>query len=200
MSVVVGNILRVAARMENNGVDDIINVMHFGVAAVPTPNNDAALLADISEHLSAAYNQIQGFLSNSMQSVDITVYNVSQDIPHGVTAWTTDFNGGSGSGEGMPPADCLLILVPTSVKRTVGRIYVSPLQESAQSGGIWNSTVRAAAEAFYVELVNATPWTNGAAFQYGVYKRSDGLLYQPASMRTQAQVAYQRRRKPGRGS
>lgn len=200
MSVVVGNILRVACRQEYIGTDDNINVYHFGVEAVPTPNDDAALLADISVKMSNVYSQIASHLSGGLDAVDITVYNLSQDVPHGVTAWGPTYTGGTASGESMPPADCLLLLFPTSVKRTIGRIYLSPLSEGDQSAGIWNSTVRVAAEDFAAELRDTAAGPNGLALAYGVYKRSNGLLYEPASYRSVARTAYQRRRKPGRGS
>lgn len=200
MSVSAGNILRVACRQLYGGTDDNVNVFHFGVATIPTPNTDAALLADVAEKMSAAYAELASSLSTSLAATDITVYNVSQDVPHGVTAWGAGYSGGTGSGEGMPHADCMLVLIPTSVKRTVGRIYLSPFTEGAQANGLWNSTVRIAAESFYDTLVDPTALTNGLVLQFGIYKRSDGLLYQPASMRTQPRTAYQRRRKPGRGS
>jgi len=200
MSVVTGNILRVACRQEYIGTDDNINVFHLGVASPPTPNDDAALLSDISTFMGQVYSQIASHLSGGLDAVDITVYNISQDMPHGVTAWGSGYTGGTGAGESMPPADCLLVLVPTSVKRTIGRIYLSPFLEGDQSAGVWNSTVRLAVADFMGELMSAPTLPNGSEFQYGVYKRSDGLLYEPASWRSVARTAYQRRRRPGRGS
>jgi len=200
MGVATGNILRVACRQEYLGQDDNINVFHFGVAAVPTPNNDAALLADVALKMSLAYANFASFLSGGLEPVDITVYNVSTDAPHGVSAWNAAYTGGTASGESMPAADCLLLLYPTSIKRTIGRTYISPLSEASQSAGVWGSSLRVAAEAFYTELMDNATGPNDLALNFGIYKKSDGLLYPPASFRSVARTAYQLRRKPGRGS
>lgn len=200
MSVTTGDILRVACRQTYDGTEDVINVFHFGVANPPTPNTDAALLADISLFMSVAYDQLESFLSSALEATDITVYNVTDDRPHGVTAWGGGYDGGNAVGEGLPVPDCLLVLYPTSVKRTVGRTYLSPFTESSQAGGRWNSTVRAAVEGFVNALTDTGAGPAGLELQFGVYKRSTGLLYEISSFRTQEVVAYQRRRKPGRGS
>lgn len=200
MSVTAGDIIRVACRQETNGSDDVINVFHFAVQLPPTPNTDSALLSDISTHMSQAYSQIETHLSNGLVAVDITVYSVSDDRPIGVSAWGAGYTGGTASGEGLPAADCLLVLFPTSVKRTIGRTYLSPFTEGAQAYGLWNSTVRIAVEDFVAELRATNALPNGGEYIYGVYKRSDGLLYEPTSSRSVAVIAYQRRRKPGRGS
>ena len=200
MSVAEGDMLRVACSQQTGDSDDNINVFHFGVSLPPTPNTDNALLSDISTKISLIYSQIEGVLSNGLTAVDITVYSVSDDRPIGVTAWGAGYSGGLGSGEGMPAADCLLVLLPTSVKRTIGRVYLSPFTEGGQAFGTWTSTLRTTVQDFIAELLAIDPGPNGSILNYGVYKRSDGLLYEPTASRTVPIVAYQRRRKPGRGS
>ena len=200
MSVSVGDVLRVSARHFFNQTEDNVNVFHFAVNAAPTPNTDAAILADIAEHLGLAYTQLETYRNSALSATDITVYNISDDRPIGVTAWGSGYTGGTGSAESMPHADCCLVLIPTGVKRTQGRIYLSPFAESRQSAGQWDSTLGVAVQAFMDTLTDNTPLGNGTSLAYGVRKESDGLVYTPATYRMQPVVAYQRRRKPGRGS
>lgn len=200
MSVAPGDIIRVSARHSFNATEDNVNVFHFGIAAAPTPNTDAALLADMASHLGVAYTELEAYRNTALAAVDITIYDLSNDRPIGVTAWGAGYTGGTGSGESMPHADCCLVLIPTGVKRTQGRIYLSPFAESRQSAGQWDSTLGAAIEMFMNALTDNGVGPNGGAFNFGIRKESDGLLYAPASFRMQSLVAYQRRRKPGRGS
>lgn len=200
MSVTAGDIIRVSCRHAFNATEDNVNVFHFGIAAAPTPNTDAALLADIAEHMGVAYTDLESHRNTQTSAVDITVYHVTDDRPVGVTAWGVGYTGGTGSGESMPHADCALLLIPTGVKRTQGRVYLSPFSESRQAAGQWDSTLIAAIAGFYNNLTDNGVHSNGTALNFGILKASDGLLYAPATYRVQPLVAYQRRRKPGRGS
>lgn len=200
MTVSVGDILRVACRHAYNSTEDVVNVLHVAINAAPTPNTDAALLADIAEWAGVAYTNLESHRNSQTTAVDIVVYHVTDDRPVGVTAWGAGYTGGTGSAESMPPADCCLVLLPTGLKRTQGRIYLSPFSEGRQSGGQWDSTLGTAVQAFVLALQDNAPLGNGTSVAYGIYKESTGLTYPPVSFRMQPIVAYQRRRKPGRGS
>jgi len=200
MALSIGDIIRVTARQEYDGTDDNINVFHFGIAAPPTPNTNASLLSDMADFMAVAYAEMAAVLSNRLGAVDITLYNVTDDVPIGVTNWGVDYSGGTGSSESMPHADCVLVLMPTGQKRTVGRIYISPLLESSQNAGSWNSTALTAVANFVDMLRSPGTAALGTEVQFGVYKRGTGLLYAVDTVRIQSRTAYQRRRKPGRGS
>jgi len=200
MALTVGDIIRVAARQSWDVTEDVVNVFHFNIVAVPSPNTAAALLEDIGEHLSTAWAEIAPDLTNLLDPVDISVFNVSDDAPIGVGSWGAGYVGGTGSGEAMPPADALLILNSTGVKRRIGRIYLGGTLESQQAGGVWTAGMVADAGAFNAALTDLTTLSNGTQVQYIVYSRSGGVGSLVVSSRVVRQTAYQLRRKRGRGS
>lgn len=200
MAVTVGDILRVAVRHKWENVDDIVNVLHFGVATAPTPNDEASLLEDVSEMIGDAWLNIEAHLCNNVSAYDIAVWNVSDDAPVGATSFGAGYAGGTSGGECMPAAAAALVLLNTSVKRTQGRIYLAAFSEGDQVDGEWQGSLIADIGGLVdaLRFPGATP--NGTVLQYGVLKRSDGLLYQTNTVRVQPIIAYQLRRKPGRGS
>jgi hypothetical protein len=200
MALAVGDILRVAARHTFRSVDDMVNVFHCTTVTVPGPNTNAALLADISEWVSRAYTSVQAHLQNDLVATDIAVFNVSDDSPVGVVSWSGGYSGGTGSGQALPLAVAALALISTTAKRTQGRLYLSGLGEGELNDSLWDATFVAAYAAMIDTIVDLDTETNGFQHVYGVWKRSDGQMYAVSSIRIQTIPAYQRRRKPGRGS
>lgn len=196
-----GDIIRVAARQRFDATDDIVNVLHFAIEGVPTPNTDASVMQDIAELISEAYALIASKITTRVVAVDLTFYNIDTDSPMGQRTWDPAYTGGTGSGESMPSHDSCLVLLQTAVKRTQGRIYLPPFTEAQQSGGEWVTGVYTAVDAFLSVLIG--PWSGGTftgEYMYGVHKRSSGATAFPNSGRISTLVAVQTRRKLGRGS
>lgn len=199
MSVSAGDVLRCTCRCSFDITEDIINVLHLEVVTAPTPNDDASLLADLSELLGTNYTAIQAEQSTSLDAVDITVYNITDDRPIGVTSWAT-YTGGTSGGEALPPTDALLVLLDTGVKRRQGRIYFGGFTEAQQNAGIWVAGVRTDAAVLAYEMTQ--PQVLGQLGQYNliVWSPTDGDAYPITTIRAQPIVAVQKRRKRGRGS
>jgi len=199
MAITVGDIFRVAFKQEYGAQDDVINVMHFTCTAVPVVGGDALLVQDVGEFAEQAWGNINSFQPNGLNPVDIEVYNVTDDAPAGVGGWGV-YAGGTGVGEALPLADCVLCILPTGVKRTQGRIYLSPFMEGGQNDGLWVPSLVTAVEDFLDNLTAHFVGSNGYEFDYGVFRRSAGEMAAPTTYRVQPRTAYQLRRKPGRGS
>lgn len=200
MATALGDILRVAAGMVWDGTNDVINVLHFRVGVLPSPNTTAALLEDLSGQLGSAYNDAAGILSTTLDADVITVYNVTQDLPVGITSWGEGFVGGTAVGEAMPPDDALVVLLDTGLKRRQGKIYLSCLTESRHSGGFWDGTARTSAATMVAGLISGYVPVNDGQYELQVYSRVDGEAYPISVVRAQAQVADMPSRKAGRGS
>lgn len=197
----VGDVIRVACRQKYDGIDDQVNVMHWVIGTLPTPDTDAALMADIGGIISSFFGTIQAQIVNNVTTTDLTFYNVSDDSPIGQTAWPGTYNGGTGSGEGLPLHDSALLLLPTNVKRTIGRIYLPTMLEASQNDGLWVAAVHTAVDAAAGYLLTTQEGPEfGAMIRYAVWKRSASEYVFPTSARLVAQVAVQTRRKRGRGS
>lgn len=197
----VDDVLRVACRQQYAGVDDQVNVMHWVIGAMPTPATDASIMADIADLISEAFQTIDQYISDNVDAVDMAFYNVTQDEPVGVVAWGGGYSGGTGTGEALPTHDTALVLLPTSVKRRIGRIYLPTMTEGAQGSGAWVAGVVTAVDAFGSYLTTAqVGGVFGGTYRYTVYGRSDGSQSWPTLVRLAPRVAVQRRRKRGRGS
>jgi len=199
MATNLNDIIRVAARHAWAGVDDIINVYHFRVAIVPTPLSDDLLRADLATKLSTTYDDIQANMSNQVDALDITSYNVTQDYPIGVTGWTAPYVGGTGTGESLPQGCGPLVKWLTAVKRTQGRTYMPPVMEGNQDGGSLTLGTVTQYLTFAANLLAGTAGPNGYGFQLIVYKRSLGVAVTITSAAVSGLIAYQRRRKLGVG-
>lgn len=200
MTVAMGDILRVAARQEWGGREDVVNVLHYEVFTAPTGGAEADVLEDLADGLSLSYQTIEARLSDDLLPVDISVFNVTQDAPVGVTTWTIDYAGGTGTGENAPLFCSAMILYPTSVKRRIGRIYVGGLTEATIAGNTFASGVNASMLTFGTVLMSLSGGPNLGVYRYGVYSRSNGTFTVPSTVRVAPLVAITSRRKSGRGS
>lgn len=199
--VAVFDVIRVAARQSASLVNDQVNVMHFSVHTVPTPNTDAQVMTDIGTIVSTCFAEIESFIPTIIDPIDLTFYNVTTDAPMGQITWPGPYNGGTASGEVLPLHDSALLLMQTSVKRTVGRIYLPTFTEASQNTSQWVAGVVTAVDSFAsMLLVDTVPTASNGEYRYGVYKRGTGAMAFPNSARLAKSVAVQTRRKPGRGS
>lgn len=196
-----GDIIRVSCRQRYAGIDDQVNVLHFQITTVPTPNTDAQIMADLGEHISSMFSEISSHISTSVDAVDLTFYNVSNDNPIGVIGWPGPYDGGTASGDSLPSHDTFLLLLPTGLKRTIGRIYLPTMSEASQNGGVPAAGVVTAADTFASYLIGPqVPGGGGTEAFYVVRKRAAGTNHAPTSARLASHMAVQRRRKRGRGS
>ena len=197
----VDDVIRVACRQEFQGRDDVVNVMHWAIGTMPTPATDAAIMADLGNIISKIYLEVATWISNEVDIIDLSFYNVTDDQPVGVTSWPGPYSGGASAGEALPAQITAMLLLPTNVKRTIGRIYLPVMTEGAQDAGEWVAGVHTDVDTMGSFLLAPTEGDLfGGFYRYGVLKRSTGILHFPTSMRLASQAATQRRRKVGRGS
>lgn len=200
MAVTVGDIIRVAARHKWNNIDDVVNVFHVNVGAIPgVGGNNTLFLQDVRAWLISAYTEIQGEMSSEVEPGDITAYNITDDEPIGQISWGA-YTGGSGTGDGLPPGVAALVLWRTTVKRTVGKTYLPPFTEGQQANGSLTAGALAAVDQFGTTLRD--PFTGANMYQvaFAIYKRSAGTTHVPTGHTASPILAYQRRRRPGTGS
>lgn len=200
MAVSTGDILRIAARQETDGVDDSINVMHFEVFTPPTGGSDASALEDLADHFGLAWQLIAGLYPNYVNPVDLQVYNITDDAPTGVIAWAGGYDGGTSGGESLPHQDAAMVLWSTGVKRRIGRTYLGPLAESAQANSRLVAGTITAIENWTAYIRESVDAPNGGDYRLVIWSRQAGARSVPTAVRVAPIVAHQQRRKPGRGS
>lgn len=199
MAVTANDLVRVAFKQEYGGIEDVVNVMHFQITTVPGLGSDVLFLQDLGQLAGAMWAEIESAIPTGLNPVDVEAYNITDDGPIGVGNWS-GYAGGTATGDAMPLADCMLLIFPTPVKRKQGRIYLSPWNEGSQADGLWSAGALTLAENFMGVLLSNFIGTNGYEFTYVVYSRAGGVASVPSASRIQPRVAYQLRRKPGRGS
>jgi len=200
MAVAIGDVLRVAAIQKFNAIDDVVNVLHFGVTAVPTPNDDATLLSDLASRVGSAWVMMQSQLVNNLEPDNLTVFNVTQDAPVGITSWGGGYTGGTSVGEAIPLFSAALVLLSTAVKRKQGRIYIGGLSEAANNDGELPAGTQTDIAQCVDALMNNGPEPDGWDGTLTVYSRGSGIPSPITTVRIQPLIARMGSRKPGRGS
>jgi hypothetical protein len=197
---IAGDVIRAVARHEFAGVGDVINVLHFQIDADPAAPDDLNLLSDLALKLGTDYALLQAFMSSEVVAKDITVYNVSQDYPLGVTGWGAGYVGGTSGADSLPPGISCMILLRTAKKFTTGKIYLPPTVEAYQSAGTITAGYKTNCTAFINSLRDTTPGAEEYGFRLRVWSRTDDAPVTIVSTHVEDELAYQRRRKVSTGS
>jgi len=198
MPVSQSQVVTVAARAEQNGVEDIVNVFDLQKTDAGTIDNTATL-SDIEDWIEGLYLILRVLQLATTVYREIKVYNRSLGTVIG-TVSITNPSAGSASGSDLPPGAAGLISFPTEVGKVIGRKYIGGL-----STGLLDTDGTMLSFAV-TNLVNAGNYmrasyvgTNGS-WQYGVWDKNSAILRVPIATIVTDVFAYQRRRKTGRGS
>jgi len=198
MPVSQSQVVTVAARAEQNGVEDIVNVFDLQKTDAGTIDNTATL-SDVEDWIEGLYLILRVLQLATTVYREIKVYNRSLGTVIG-TVSITNPSAGSASGSDLPPGAAGLISFPTEVGKVIGRKYIGGL-----STGLLDTDGTMLSFAV-TNLVNAGNYmrasyvgTNGS-WQYGVWDKNSAILRVPIATIVTDVFAYQRRRKTGRGS
>jgi len=198
MPVSQSQVVTVAARAEQNGVEDIVNVFDLQKTDAGTIDNTATL-SDMEDWIEGLYLILRVLQLATTVYREIKVYNRSLGTVIG-TMSITNPSAGSASGSDLPPGAAGLISFPTEVGKVIGRKYIGGL-----STGLLDTDGTMLSFAV-TNLVNAGNYmrasyvgTNGS-WQYGVWDKNSAILRVPIATIVTDVFAYQRRRKTGRGS
>jgi len=189
--------LRVTAVMSVAGAISVQNV--YDVNCITEPGgDDVDVMEALAEWLDSAYTEIVGSLSNQLVFEEVRGFNITKDGPMPTVPWPT-LTTGTPSGDYPPTAVAALVLFRTALAKVIGRKYIGILPESAMTAGLLISSVILELSAFALAIVaGPTPSGPAGAFDYGI-RQSNGILRPVFTTVVRNVLAYQRRRKPGRG-
>jgi hypothetical protein len=194
----VGDILRIVASMVLDIGVTVQNVYHVQITGPSNPG-DAVVVEDMGEYLEDIYTELLDELPASMTFDEYSVQNITADISLGTTAWPS-LTVGNNVSDTLPTGDAGLLLARTSKPGHHGSKYFGPLSEASVDGGQCNGVClgrlfSAGGKAY------DSPWesTNDIEYEPGILDSELGILRPVVSLEAQPDIAYQRRRRPGRG-
>jgi hypothetical protein len=129
MAVNSGDILRVAARLNGAAHGDITNVWHVRFNG-PGPITDAVAVSACVNYMEDVYTPVKSNITDNYDFEDVNVFNVTQDKPAGVAAWSTLVKGGDTGGETMPPQVAAFVRGTTGYSRNWAKKFIGGLGEA----------------------------------------------------------------------
>lgn len=192
------DILEAACRAEINGSDDIINTFQFRYEDA-APLSEANTITDMVAVLELIYVIIEALQSSFVLYKDIRLTNKTQDILLGTVPWDT-VDQGTAIGDAVPPGVASYISFSTTIpnvrpSKYFGGFTVANLDQD----GTWD-TALVAEMVDVADLLLAPLGVQGREYRYGYLSPKTLAFEIPVSAVTNDVGAYQRRRKPGRGS
>lgn len=198
MTVDIGDVLEVAARMEFNGVEDQVNVYQFALGT-PGPITDTEAVDDLIALMEAVYTIWKATMVAITAFRDLRVRNVTKDEVLGVFPWPT-LTVGDSAADALPPGNAGLINFNTDVARVTPRKYMGSLNVNTVDN---DGTLIALQVTKLVEVADLLldVWVGvDGDWLYGYLSPKAGTFVFPNSATVSDITAYQRRRKQGRGS
>lgn len=190
------DIIRCTAKMQEPATGAIQNVWHFRFNNI-VPIADGLVALDVASIVDDIYNDLEGIILHTVEPVEMELFNVTTGSPMGVVPFDT-FTAGAASGEGLPPACSALLTLTTGVAKVLGKKYIGILAESGQDTGEIGSGIITALTTLGTLLIGSISvgataiYTPGVIDQHGTFRPFNGF-------RVANRIAYQRRRKLGRG-
>lgn len=191
------DIVRVTAKMDFGGAEDIINVMHCeNITGAPVA--DGLFMTDVAAWLDAAYTLINGQITSVVNYITVRGQNITQSILLPDTPWPTLVFGGA-IGDALPLPTTAMVFFPTQVPRRQGKIYCPLFTESDNLFG--TISVPALANLALFATAIRTAFTGvSATLRYVVWSRKFLGFSVPVSQQVPGIYRTQRRRRQGVGS
>lgn len=197
MTVGVGDIVRITAKLLLNGVSDIVNVYHFSVA-VNTTLNDTAFMTEVALALDTLYAGINPVVATTVTYVSLEGQNLTKDELLPSRPWPTLVVGASAT-EQLPEQCSVCVFHRTLKPRVRASKFLPPFGEGTNVAGVILAATQALVQVFGDALTVGLTGTN-IGLTYVAFNR----LLSTATVVTQALVPTrfrtQRRRRLGVGS
>lgn len=142
MAVTVGNVVRIVALMQLNGVSDVVNVYHFVVNAL-TAASDLAFMTDVAVEMDALYTLINASIVDNVTYQSIDGQNITDNELLPSVAWPVLTAGLSG-GNMMPEMDSACVFHRTATPRVRASKFLPPVGDGNNTDGVIGAILRAA--------------------------------------------------------
>jgi hypothetical protein len=199
MAVVNDNdILRVTAKMhgiESGAVENVYTFRWNGIF----PAADADVMLHVATYVDTVYSAAAAVIDGNTAFDTIECFNVTQDRPMPIAAWPT-MTAGTGAGANSPEGNAAFLFFRTGQPRVIARKWIGLLPVGALTNGVINVTpLGTLVSAFSLLLGPDASLDDNGVLTYGVVDKG-GVFRQVVDITGDSSVAYQRRRRRGRGA
>lgn len=198
MAINVGDVIEASARMEWQGVEDIVNVFQFKCNTLTSSDPDD-IITDLRNQIEYYYTPIVTGMNNSVIFRDISFRNLSNNEVYGAYPWP-NLVGGTGGITTMVSGTAGLVNFATGVAKVILKKYFGVFVSTVlENDGSFNSSLMAALTIVINRMLEDITGASGT-YNYG-YLSPKTLQFEVPLVGTTSEIpAYQRRRKAGRGS
>lgn len=197
MTVQIGDVVRITARMLLDGASDVVNVFHFVVDA-NTSLDDTAFMADVAVSMDALYTGINNRVSDRISYSSVQGFNVTQGVLLPDTAWPI-LVAGADVGDMLPEMSTACCFHRTVVPRVRASKFLPPATETSNTGGalevVYKGLVTTFANFLLLGLVGVT-----TDLQYVAFNVLLTTFTRVVSAQVPARWRTQKRRRIGVGS
>lgn len=193
-----GDIIRVGALLDFEGVYDVVNVWH-GLVTAGGGVSWASMVSRLQAWMNNTYAPLKSVLSDAMGTGALQVSNQTQGTTLGSIPWLPTWAGADTSEVGVPGV-ALFAWGRTLQPRVQIRKYFGVFGEGQLLDGFFITAARTGAQGAMDYHIADQTVGGGTSMQGVAYNRTLRTFTLAISADTQAEPAYQRRRKRGRGS
>ena len=197
MTVQTNDMLRVTAILYNDDTGLVENV--YWAKQITGFQDDATWLTNTAQALEAIYDGLVQYMPDSLAFQEVRAFNITQDYDLGSRAWPALTDGDVDVANPMPSGCAALVLGRSPTSTSVSRKYFGLFTEADHGAGLWQSSLVAALAAAATSWKTAYALAGGGTAQFGVWSKVLETWYPLVEMVVKDVVAYQRRRRAGRG-
>lgn len=197
MTVAVDDVVRITARMLLDGASDVVNVYHFVVDTNDTLD-DAAFMTDVALNMDALYDLIDFRISERITFESVQGFNVTQSVLLPDTDWPV-LVAGAETESMLPEMVSACCFHRTLAPRVRASKFLPPVTDFSNTGGLLETTFKAAVEDFAGELVLGF-LIGDIDLQYIAFNVALSTFNRVVSSQVPARFRTQKRRRIGVGS
>jgi hypothetical protein len=197
MSFSAGDYLRITAKMQLLGVIAIENVYWVRIGTW-TSGSSTDVMQDMAAWMDAAYQELLGEFSNTLQFVEVAGFNDSTNEPLPSVPWPS-MTTGTNSGDVLATGVSALALFHTVKSRVIGRKFIGGLTENALTSALLTSNVMGHMVDYAVAISAGPPAVASTATYFFVIRDKLGAPFVAIRNVINAIPGYQRRRRQGVG-
>ena|SRR3989304_5577122 len=133
MTIGLGDVLRIACRMNHAAIGDFVNVYHYKVSIIGT-STEQDIIDYVLGALDTMYLGLAPWMQDNVNFEDINVFNVTQQSPVGTFPWPVCQYGSGGGGDMLPSQVTAFLRATTGYSRNWAKKFLGPFVESASTG------------------------------------------------------------------